>query len=163
MGDPSSWPHSGCCAPSSRYQGHSLPLLICFFFMHRCRAEIILSIESKAPFSSEASRSLTCFPIIKANSTSKCKSTPFGLITGPAPGGRMEDAGFKKKKGCLGLWLFSSVMWSLGMAVSLVLYHSPIKGHRERVHTHNSAQCRQLLKPFSARPLKRFHDGRSRT
>ena len=29
---------------------------------------------------------------------------------GPAPGGRMDEVGFRKKKGCLGLALFSSVM-----------------------------------------------------
>jgi len=32
---------------------------------------------------------------------------------GPAPGSRIEEVGLRKKKGCLGRALLSSLMWSL--------------------------------------------------
>jgi len=43
-------------------------------------------------------------------------------MTGPAPGGRMEDAGFKKKNGCLGFALFNSVIWSLEFTLAYNLH-----------------------------------------
>jgi hypothetical protein len=38
---------------------------------------------------------------------------PFGLITGPAPGDRIDEEGLRKKNGCFGRELFNSVIWSL--------------------------------------------------
>lgn len=38
---------------------------------------------------------------------------PFGRKHDPSPGSTIDDVGLRKKKGCLGLVLFSSVMCSL--------------------------------------------------
>ncbi|KAI7360305.1 hypothetical protein KC320_g272 [Hortaea werneckii] len=53
--------------------------------------------------------SLTCLPITRPSSTSKCMLTPAGLSTGPSFGKRMDDGGLRKKKGCFGRWFFGAV------------------------------------------------------
>jgi hypothetical protein len=49
-------------------------------------------------------------PMTSPSSTSKCSFTPRGFSTGPEFGGSIEVVGLRKKKGCLGAVLLSSLM-----------------------------------------------------
>lgn len=69
----------------------------------------LLSTASSAACSSLGSRSVNVLPITRASSTSKCMSIPFGRSTGPSLGSRIELGGLRKKNGCFGRWLLSSV------------------------------------------------------
>ena len=73
----------------------------------------LLLMADIAPFSSASSESLNPFPMTRPSSTSKCMLTPRGRRTGPSLGRRIELGGLRKKKGCFGRALLSSVMWSL--------------------------------------------------
>ena len=67
-----------------------------------------------ADASSSSATYLSRCPIIKASSTSYCRSTPLGRNTGPSLGGSvMADGGFRKKNGRFGRVFFSSEICSL--------------------------------------------------